>query len=395
MSLITINSSCSIEDVEAYLTRLSQIPVQSRCELRISQRLESRQFGGQASLIQFLITWSKHKGARRLITYVSKLGLANAQLRKHMVQDHILACTLLASDISDSKGKTSLKSEAHDAAKYRIEKMERGIRACKRGPKILLLCVDHSTKAYLPLLYYPVPNIEGKIRDQQEFHALAREMIQHTAHHFRKDMIPENVHQAIGSILYELFKNTHDWARSNINGSRIYPSIRGILFEYHRNTRQSTFYQMRKTPVICHYLASERFHRVDEHLRFLEISLFDSGPGLAQRWTGREISSPNPKLEYKAVIECLTRHYSTSNELHRGIGLYKVMQMLTLVGGFLRIRTGHLSLQRDFNTHPYKPDDELRPRLFDWSEVPGEINQYSRAAGTLITMLVPLQARDT
>ena len=127
------------------------------------------------------------------------------------------------------------------------------------------------------------------------------------------------------------------------------------------------------------------------------MSLFDSGPGLAQRWLGKSIR-PHDSIdnEYDAVISCLNLHGTTSSDTDRGLGLDVVMDTLSLVRGFLRIRTGRLSLYRDFVEHPFKAginNAPPEPFLVDWNTQSMQVERMAPVEGTLLTMLIPVEFR--
>ena len=103
--------------------------------------------------------------------------------------------------------------------------------------------------------------------------------------------------------------------------------------------------------------------------------------------------------EYAACLRCLKKWKSTSGQSHRGIGLARVMRNLTALRGFWRIRTGRLSLCRNFLQDPYEHKQlPTRPSLFDddpglvdwYTGSPDRLTHLSRAEGVLLTMLVPL-----
>lgn len=48
--------------------------------------------------------------------------------------------------------------------------------------------------------------------------------------------LPINIRRQIGDIIYELFKNTHEHARSDISGDRIDNALRGIAASLHAKT---------------------------------------------------------------------------------------------------------------------------------------------------------------
>src|SRR6185369_9936312 len=135
---------------------------------------------------------------------------------------------------------------------------------------------------------------------------------------------------------------------------------------------------------------------------FFELSIFDSGPGLALRWLGRPLG-PDERIEdeYTAVMACLHKHGTSSAHTHRGIGLHSVMRTLSERKGFLKIRTGRLSVYRDFVSDPYVGQEEevsdgekekSTTYMLDWHSKTSRLNTMPRAEGTLVTMFIPLTA---
>jgi hypothetical protein len=72
------------------------------------------------------------------------------------------------------------------------------------------------------------------------------------------------------------------------------------------------------------------------------------------------------------------------------------MQTLSDLRGFFRVRTGRLSLYRDFVARPYEgADTEAASGLIDWSGRAGGLNGMPSVEGVLYTMLIPISDRRT
>jgi hypothetical protein len=144
---------------------------------------------------------------------------------------------------------------------------------------------------------------------------------------------------------------------------------------------------------------------------FLEVSIFDSGIGLAQRKHGGVIpDTMDVDAERALVIDCLTEHGTSSADDTEGIGLYHTLKLLTKRRGFMRYRGGRLSLCRDFAEQPYLPEKydtratriaQRSPRadtlfrrrmafLVDWSTSQLDATAMPRVEGALFTFLLPL-----
>ena len=73
------------------------------------------------------------------------------------------------------------------------------------------------------------------------------------------------------------------------------------------------------------------------------------------------------------------------------------MDRLTKMRGFLKIRSGRLSLYRDFIETPYKSSEQETYDFCDWDNqeiATKKLAKLPKLAGTSITLLIPLEAKD-
>jgi hypothetical protein len=137
----------------------------------------------------------------------------------------------------------------------------------------------------------------------------------------------------------------------------------------------------------------------------MEINVFDNGPGLASKYLGKPLSEVSVKQEWEAVQACWGKWATTSDRQNKGLGLYRVAQTLTESRGFLRLRTGRLSLYRDFSDRPYPdigtdPAEDLfsqkKLMLMDFESrlaAYEQLSQLTPCNGLLLTMLIPINLR--
>jgi hypothetical protein len=195
--------------------------------------------------------------------------------------------------------------------------------------------------------------------------------------------------ERLAVLLRELITNTHNWARREPGKGRYERSLRGARIELH-NLHVEDFGKLTSEPVLRSYLGRTPLNRSDR-LHLVELSIFDCGPGLAAwRLWERGEGTPSVEAEHQAALECLRRHFSTSHEPARGIGLHEVLATISDLGGLLRVRTGRLQLYRDFAELPYDPrHGEDEPYLQDWQTRLG-LTEAPPAVGTFYTLLFPL-----
>ena len=139
-------------------------------------------------------------------------------------------------------------------------------------------------------------------------------------------------------------------------------------------------------------------NKTDTH--FLELSILDSGVGMAKTMSKKDFRLSNDiNEEYLNVNNCFIPKKTGGegyDSITRGWGLYKTIVDLNKKA-ILKIRTGHLSLIRDFLNSPLdieNPDFTL----YDINDVDlnpltasQKIKKYSWAEGTLLTISMPIK----
>lgn len=381
--VLRVQKCQSINAIEALYEALHSPPESLDLSLPTSTR--EAHLGAVGSLIQFIVTWAKQIPTGHLLMHdknQNKLGnhISNLSTTHHGLVGLLASRTVLSSDSA-----IDLSALAERAALLVLSSMRNSSVGYVTGPELLLLSADATTLRLMPQLYHDTPGRHGSVRSHEEFVELAGAWLDRLATiYLRNARLPEDLKRNLGTILYELFKNTELWAKTEIDNHPVDRSVRGIRLELttHRTLRIDTLaVQHQQYVSTMNALLGER--------DLLEIAVFDSGPGLASRSLGRTPdSSTSIYEEYTAVIECLRLHASTTAKTYRGIGLLEVMRALTRARGFLRIRTGRLALYRDFCSSPLVSADDLY--LYDWRARSQTLSDCGRAEGLLISMLIPI-----
>ncbi len=216
---------------------------------------------------------------------------------------------------------------------------------------------------------------------------------------------------SLSTILHEFFKNTHQHARHWISGERFSSSVRGLYAKYYAASelghREEGAHPNAATQVDSYVAAlieatrlrpAER-HRQPIQLRgLLELTVFDTGPGLAQRWLNRATNDLPAQDEYDAVIKCFQKGRSSLPDGNRGYGLWKVLSILRERRAFLRVRTNRANLYRDFwRFGDYSLTETAFGRevpteaLFDWNKgLTTRVSDYAPVRGSVISVLLPV-----
>ena len=134
---------------------------------------------------------------------------------------------------------------------------------------------------------------------------------------------------------------------------------------------------------------------------FIEISVVDSGLGFCGRWLAdnpeeAEDLEQDENFQYSILKRCFEFRKTSTGLFNKGHGLTAVMEHLTKLNGFLKVRSNKLSVFRDFANEPFSlssPDYEF----FDWvtkKRCTDDLTMHSEARGVAITLLIPLNEKD-
>lgn len=154
------------------------------------------------------------------------------------------------------------------------------------------------------------------------------------------------------SIVSELYDNTHNHSRHDVDGSILSENFRAIIID-------SSEMNSNRLIELCNCgikgmlgVYSDWNGWMDAHKRnipILNISVVDSGPGFARRWTSKPISELTLEEEIEAIEACFTKNRTTSNNHASGSGLAHVMRDIKKLKGLLTLRTGRILVSKSFH----------------------------------------------
>ncbi len=272
-----------------------------------------------------------------------------------------------------------------------------------------LLCADHKPPEYgLPDQLYRQHKLEGLLP-----WAGVPQLLDHLTNAVSPSVAPAWIEarpalrEALVTIFAETFKNTHDHAREDIDGSDLETSVRAIYARFY--SMQDVIASIPDDGVTQaeRYVRSFAPRAVKPGVRvsdlpavsgFLELSILDSGPGMAARWLRRPVHDLDPRQQLEAVLQCFGKGRTTTTSPGRGFGLWKVLISLTGLRGFISVRTNSIHAFRQFGYSATTGQEELpggqrvpKEQLYDWkrglSTVPSE---YPHVQGTVISFLLPM-----
>jgi hypothetical protein len=398
--VIEVEGSNTVADFERRLGEIAE--ASGDADLLLPRKLKKRFIGGLAAQLQLLVTWrhSCPTGRVRLHTHSTEGAELERLLERFVRTDHGLAAACLA-ELCTRSGDEDLSSQAQPIWESRMKDLQPDVNLYFHGQEVLGVCLDDSNFAVSPNLYFSAENP----REDQDFETLAKKAIEDLWPNTDADRLSElNKPEAkpLGKLLCELFHNTHFWARRDAFG-RAYPpksSLRGIRLELLNFLRSEEADLVAEQPTLAAYMQRPELAPHDERRRLVEMTIFDCGPGIASRELLRKgydaNTCPPPAAEQKALRECLKRHFSSDRfDPSKGVGLHESFKCLSQLKSFLWVRSGHLSLYRDFVAQPYDPENSDRePFLLDWTTQAAAAISMPRAQGAFITALIPITHRS-
>ncbi len=262
-----------------------------------------------------------------------------------------------------------------------------------RGRSMQFTCTSSGSREFIRRLY-AVQEVRG-LQPCGEFQKLTQDMVAMCG---AGSALTARQVDGLGELLFELFRNTDEHGQLDEHGDQKEPPrFRSILASYRE-------IQISDTPkYFGNELAFQSYigrlvarAKKNKKLRFFELSVVDNGPGLAARWLGgndanlsRLINSISLEDELKAVHSCFAKYNTTKSDAGAGQGLTKVVNRLSSLDAFFRLRTGRLALYQSF----YSKDLAAGKAAFNPVQVNSQ-RSLRRMAGTCYTICIPLNSGD-
>lgn len=306
------------------------------------------------------------------------------------------------------------------ARRARRKRQEQLLKGQARWPDLaskldaaFLLCADsHAPEIGLPQQLYP-RSPHSEVLDFDGFDSLLKTLMKVVSPSMGPAWIGSRtaLSEALTTIISETFRNTHDHARQEVNRSNVRDSVRGIC---------ARFYDMKH---IADLAAQGEPHTHSPALRYarnflprtqapgvrptssvgvggiLELSVLDSGPGMAAKWLGRDVRDVPVQEQLDAVKECFEKGRTTTGTQGRGYGLAKVLLKLKELHGFMGVRSNQIHVYRQFAAQrdfaSAETEDGMvmpEPVFLDWRRGVSRIPSERRPVrGTLISFLLPME----
>jgi len=357
-------------------------------KLQIPTRPRHHAAGGEAAFVQAVSTWANMAHPAELVSYAE--GPADqVQIERLVSRLHGLVGILVADAIASIRG-PDLTEVLRKAALHRLAILQSGTpEDGSRGPQLEILCFDHLAKSHPSSFYAPDEQGVLQVRRLPAFNLFATAVLKELVPTALSRAIPEGFTSALGSALHELFRNTEEHGRVNDYGDVPTKSVRGFHARRHSITPKTLPELAAEARPFSDYFSRLRPARAgNRDIQLIELSVFDTGPGMAASLSGKPLASIDRDEEVVLVQRCFGKNVSRKSISSAGLGLPTVIDLLRERNGFLRLRTGRLSLFSDLGLEEQRAFGEL-PELRDWADPSGRV---APIAGTLFTLLFPLGA---
>lgn len=355
-------------------------------DLDVPREIKYAAAGGGAALAQLLITWAQLNPSGRL--YILAPDTSEDGLRELVRIPHICLLALLNRKVSERKTQFDLTEKLKSAA---VEFLSRSYddvlveTKFQKGPFCSILCDDHDGYSTPMQLYSKDAFGEIHPRGLDQIELLIYYIFDDLSvgRRLKNNAISDQLLNALSGCLFELFCNTHEHARDGIDKVALSMSLRGAYFRRtslpHDDWRR-IFDGYQPLLMFIDRQPSSR------PVAMFEMSIFDSGAGLAEFWLERPLNEVSLEQEIVATETCFLDGESTKRHGRYGKGLPAVVKHLAKQGAFLRLRTGRVSAFADLGIAGSTADN--RPFALSYWKLSNN-SQMPRVIGTLFTLLIP------
>lgn len=324
---------------------LDQVSPDGRAvELAVPNSTTSGFLGGEVSKAQVVCTWASSNPGSPLRSWAMNEAQV-ADLVGHLpgLVSGLLKRPVLSAtdghDLGDGIARHAMRrlDDIHDLPIRR-----------ERGMRVDMVCADHLGRGSPVAVYRRDEGAGRRIMKLGEFERTVDRMLEVSLPRAHPDWLGRQDRRTVADLLYEAFKNTDEHATRGLDGDRLSMSFRGFRLHHHTFRKENLAESAAgSVPLGRFYDRLEPPTQDNSQVNLLEISVFDCGLGYASHLLRRPLADLNHDEEYRAVVECFRKNVSSKDRTGTGQGLALISELLRRRGGFLRLRTGRLSLCGD------------------------------------------------
>lgn len=346
MESYTLPDKASYRDIEEAICMVQSYPGIGITLPNILQYKGS--LGIEGLMCQLVATWMRVNPDRRV--YIAHDAISSEDHFKDLCASLYGTCVLqYATDIQLLDGSAVNRHVALESAYRSVRDVSLGrYDNAYNGSYVTVFSFKSlgSNKEYNNRMYLGQDALDrGYVR------SVVREIIQTVVNDDEYSLISEFVDSA-SEIVSELYDNTHNHSRYSVDGVLLSENFRAIVID-------------------CSEMNAERLQELSQdgvkgmlgiysdwtgwmiangrNIPILNITVVDSGPGYARRWTSKEASELTWDEESQAIEKCFTKNYTTTRNYASGSGLSHVMRDVKKLKGILTLRTGRALVSKGFH----------------------------------------------
>lgn len=273
--------------------------------------------------------------------------------------------------------------EALQAVAPMVQAMDGGdLRSTVRGQAVALVCFAGARSEFLNTLYSK--SAADSVRGISDFLELLKNLLQTMGGGLVNQLDAVQL-GLLSSLVYQLFLNTDQHGAYDVSGKRYQAGVRGISVKLTSVNHPKELVDLAGDDVpLKSYLTKSavvggrtraqlgpedvpKIAGTAKPIRFIELSVFDTGPGMGLRWLSRKSGARSYADfavgdELAAVRECFEKHATTKSVQSAGVGLSTAVSAMGKLNAFMTLRTGRMSLYQDFSTGVAQSDFVPKPR---------------------------------
>ncbi|WP_341364702.1 hypothetical protein P8T57_04340 [Thalassospira sp. SN3W] len=386
-SMSSIPNHFSLEKFDNIIKEISS----SKEELIIDDQINLAGYCEYSRFLQLIFSWSGYKFNNALVLPAEDEG--SQAFREFASSLYGVSALNFCSYVVFKNGNKVSRRLAMEKSEHFVRKFyTKNISDIVCGDVAYIFNIDNAKKLKNnPIIY----NELGKVRDKKEFSYIVRSILERICPDIKDGMVREKIGD-ISTFVYEAFLNTHDHARYDVSGHELQRSVRGVVFKYHDVLKENIVSESNKYPSLREYFSGWQLRPGEENLKFLEISVFDSGPGIVQTLlaknkniTKQEAEEKSLSDQYPIIKKSFQVGQTSKVNPARGNGLPLIIGAIKSFGGAFMLRTGVFNLVNCFKIADDSDITEDDIRLEDYKEK-GSLSRVPSACGTVISALIPL-----
>ena len=383
-----VSSDLTNEEIESLYIKHQESSDKS---LNLPRSFKNLRLGLLPRICQFFITVLKRNATVSLKFFQLQLD-DNAGIIELTDDPQSLTAILMAESVfgkdkveNGQKQKVELKSNINQALQLRLNNSVH-----KKGHRVQLFAVDHSIPKYAnPTCFYS-PEGSTNLKQSGFFSALIQKFIKSTV---TESVLSIEDMGSLGELIFEIVENTDQHGKVDYENGKQERSIRAVVIDHKMMTENQQSSKIGGVnTAITDYLESLRTSNRTIH--FLEISLFDSGQGIARSLASKlNVNIVNINEEARVICASFAKGI-TSKAYDKGFGrgLHNVREVLNERNGFISIRTGRVALYRDFNSDPlFEQENEYLSLYDETSKRHDSYTELEDVEGLACSILVPIK----